>query len=258
MTAIEAIDLESEKKNRTISGISTAVFFILLALLLWLVTLPKPTEEDMPKEFEIPVTLDESPSGGGSGAPAESVPVDVAPSVPQMSLPSATEQTNDVAAVPVRKSSNVVNPKADPVIDEDQKLLNDMLNSKKGQVTGKGGEGTDPFGTGKGTGTGDGTGPGSGPGPGGTGTGGATHNLNGRRLFNTKKVSNDCNAIGKVVFDVVVQPDGTISNIEPDPGFDDNACLVSKGKAILRNANFDKSSTNKIVTGKITIHFKLE
>ncbi|MCC6818952.1 MAG: hypothetical protein IT245_08685 [Bacteroidia bacterium] len=257
MTHIQAIDQETERKNRTISGFSTTGFFILLALLLWLVKFEKPTKEELPEEYEIPVTLDDGPSGGGQGAPADDVPMEAAPNVPKMSIPSATEQTNDATAVPVKKSSTIPNPVNK--IDEDQQLLNDMLNKKKNStVSGKGGTGNDPFGTGNGTGEGNGDGPGSGPGPGGTGTGGPTHNLSGRRLLNVKKIVNDCNTQGTVKYNVVVQPDGSISSIETDPGYDDNTCLVNKGKAILRNANFDKTNANKIVTGQITINFKLQ
>lgn len=253
MTTFEALDLESEKKNRTISGISTTGFFIILALILWLVKFDKPQKEDLPEELEIPVTLDEAPGGGGEGAPADDVPVEAAPSVPSMSLPSATEQTQDATAVPVKKSSQVVNPNGNPEKTEDD-LLNDLIKNKKGQVKGNGGTGNDPFGKGDGNGDGDGKGDGTGPGPGGPGF--SITGIGNRKLIGYVKAPDNCNRAGVVKLDIVVQPDGRISSMEEVPGYDDDLCLVNRAKNSLRNARFESSGAAKLATGQITITFK--
>lgn len=243
---------ETEKKNKVISGVSTTVIIIIILLIFWFIKFDK-TEIELPPELgAVEVTLS-SPDGGGSSSDNSSDPK---PNVPSMPPPESTEQANDETAVPVKKTSETPRPNPVPELSEDEKLLRDMLNKKKNQSSTK--DGNDPDFDGKGPGKGDDKGPGKNNGPGGSGTGGVSSNISGRDLIAYNTIANDCNASGKVIMDVVVQPDGTISKMTPDPGYDDNACLVAKARAILRGAKFDKSSSSQVVTGQITINFKLK
>lgn len=253
MNHIQTLELETEKKNKTISGLSTTALFILLALLLWLVQFEKPTKEELPEEYEIPVTLGDEPSGGGEGAPADEVPVEASTQVPKMSLPAATEQTTDENAVEQKRTSTTPQKNADPDASEEAEI-NKMLNSgKKGTVTGKGGTGKDPFGKGNGTGDGDGNGPGSGPGPGGNGF--SVTGLGSRKLIGYVKAPDKCNVSGTVKLDIIVNPEGKIISAEGATGYDDNLCLVNRAKECIRNARFEQTSSSKLATGQITIVF---
>ena len=256
---------ETEKKNKLISGSSTAIFFILLSLLLWYIKFSAPEKEEIPEELSVAVALEDGASGGGGGSeggPSDEVPVDVSsPSVPQMSLPSqSTEQTSDATAVPVSKTNPT--PNTVPEISEEQRMLNEMIAKKKGQTKPTGGGNGPDFGDGgsgggtgggNGSGNGPGNGPGSGPGPGGNGyglEGFGTRGLNGYR-----KAPDNCNRPGTIKLSITVKADGTIVDMDPVTGYDIDNCLIERAKACLKNARFDQTTNNKLVTGVITIKF---
>ncbi len=258
---------ETERKYKFISGSSTAIFFILLSLLLWYIKFSKPEKDEIPEELSVAVALEEGASGGGGGSeggPSDEVPVDVSsPSVPQMSLPSpSTEQTKDETAVPVKPSNP--NPNRVPEMSEDEKMRKEMEEAAKQNKSKKptgGGNGPDfgDGGSGGGTGGGNGSGNGPGKGPGsGNGPGGNGYGLEGfgtRGLNGYRKAPDNCNRPGTIKLSITVRADGTIVDMDPVTGYDIDNCLIERAKACLKNAKFDQTTNNKLVTGIITIKF---
>jgi TonB family protein len=237
---------ENERKHKTISGIVTTVIAILLFLLFWWYTL----DYDVPplvEEAEVEVEL--IPSGGGGGS--SSAPTTEQTVVPKISIPSqSTEQTRDPDAVNVKKTSTTPN-------DSKNTNSNDDFNpaskySKTSTQNGNNNSNQPDFG-GEGGGDGDGKGPKKGS---GTGDGGMQHSF-GNRKISGPKITHDCQIRGKIIVEVSVAQDGSITIISTDPGSTQNTCLENKAKSLIRSSHFEASTRPGSATGYITINFDL-
>jgi outer membrane biosynthesis protein TonB len=237
---------ENERKNKTISGVVTTVITILLFLLFWWYTL----DYDVPplvEEAEVEVEL--IPSGGGGGS--SSAPTTEQTVVPKISIPAqSTEQTRDQEAVAQKKTSTTPN-------DSKNTNSNDDFNpaskySKTSSTTGTSTSTQPDFGgSGGGSGGGNGTKTGT-----ATGDGGMQHSF-GNRKISGPKITHDCQIRGKIIVEVSVAQDGSITILNTDPGSTQNTCLENKAKSLIRSSHFEASTRPGSATGFITINFDL-
>lgn len=242
----------TERKNRIISGISTAIICVLLFLLFWFYNfkfeIPEP-----PMGSEVEVSLGEPDAGGPEEVP---VSAESKPSVPTMPEPEQVQQTNDPDAVATKKTSDQKKKQDQPAEKESE---DDLLKSlQKGKQTQK------PVNAGGGTQTGqqgqpDGSTTGSTTGTQGTGTGGTgtRHSFSGRS-FTLGPGKNTCNQEGVVILDVILKPDGSIVYEGINPGSSASSCLEQVAIKYLRSSHFNPSANPVSVEGTITFVFKLK
>jgi periplasmic protein TonB len=281
---------EVEVKNRNISGVSTTVIVTIITLLLFLFQLELP---ERPKPIEemgggVAVSLGDPDAGGPNEVPIEASYTP--PSSPAFQPEEIQETTKDYEAIPIpEKDKQVQQPKVTKPNNttptpqppkktqeqiEEESLAKKMADNAK-KVGANGGTGSKPGAQGKpdgvpggkpdgnGTGT-DGKGPGKGSGDGDNGFGKATtgkpgvkHSFGNRKLekFQTSN-SDDCNADGTVIVDVIVKPDGSITPTGINPASKSpNQCLQALAKKIARNSKFAASDGTVSVEGTITINF---
>ena len=252
------MDLKNEKKNKFISGTSTALICFGMFLIFWLYNFHY--ELEVPKEPDlgaVAVSLGEPDNGG-----PELIPISAESEASSASTPAsaeADEQTTDADAVATKKASETkgksqATPTEKPKEKDD--LLNSMIKGKSTQKQQNSGDGDNlgPQGDPKGVNGGDPKGQVGGTGGGGTGT---THSFSGRsfRLGNGK---NTCNEEGKVVLEVTLLPDGKIryDNISPLSRASD--CLENVAINYLRSSSFNAANNPVSVEGTITFTFKLK
>ena len=281
---------EIEVKNRNISGVSTIVIVTIIALLLFLFQLELPERPKTTEEMGggLAVSIGDPDAGGPNEVPVESSYMP--PSSPAFQPDDIQETTKDFDAIPIpEKDKPIKQPKVtkpnntlpipQPIKKtqdqlEEEALLKKMQdNAKKSGANGGTGTklgaqgkpdgvaGGKPDGNGSGT---EGKGPGTGSGPGDNGFGKATtgkpgvkHSFGSRKLekFQTSN-SDDCNADGTVIVDVIVKPDGSITPTGINPASKSpNQCLQILAKKIARNSKFAASDGSVSIEGTITINF---
>lgn len=253
------MDLKNEKKNKFISGTSTALICFGMFLIFWLYNFHY--ELEVPKEPDlgaVAVSLGEPDNGG-----PELIPISAESEASSASTPAsaeADEQTTDADAVATKKASETkgksqATPTDKPKpVDDALAALNRGKSTQKQQNSGDGDK-LGPQGDPKGVNGGDPKGQVGGTGgSGGTGT---THSFSGRsfRLGNGK---NTCNEEGKVVLEVTLLPDGKIryDNISPLSRASD--CLENVAINYLRSSSFNAANNPVSVEGTITFTFKLK
>ncbi len=252
------MDLKNEKKNKFISGTSTAVICFGMFLIFWLYNFHY--ELDVPKEPDlgaVAVSLGEPDNGG-----PELIPISAeseASSSSSEASAEADEQTTDPDAVVTKKSSDTkgqsqATPTEKPKpVDDALAALNRGKSNQKQQNSGDGDK-LGPQGDPRGVNGGDPKGQVGGTGGGGTKT---SHTFTGRN-FNQGSTSNSCNDAGKVVLEVTLLPNGTIrfDNISPLSRASD--CLEKEAIKSLRTSSFNSSAKPDIVNGTITYVFILK
>lgn len=140
----------------------------------------------------------------------------------------------------------------------DEKALIAKMKEKALSNKGK----ADWYGTKDGWGEGKGSAKGSGEGNGGLGSnsGGEnkkySHSLAGRKLTLFQS-SNDCNAEGKVIVDILVKPDGTVKPLKISPASKNtNQCLNQLAMKIAGKSKFNAIENTESIEGTITIYFE--
>jgi len=253
------MDLKNEKKNKFISGTSTAVICFGMFLIFWLYNFHY--ELEVPKEPDlgaVAVSLGEPDNGG-----PELIPISAeseSSSSSSEASAEANEQTNDPDAVETKKSSETKGQsqttptdKPKPVVDDALAALNKGKSTQRQQNSGDGDK-LGPQGDPRGVNGGDPKGQVGGTGGGGTGT---THSFSGRN-FRLGSGKNNCNEEGKVVLEVTLLPDGRIryDNISPLSRASD--CLENVAINYLKSSSFNAAANPISVEGTITFTFKLK
>ena len=248
---------ETERKNRLISAISTALICIGMFLIFWFYNFHYELELPIePEQGAVAVSLGEPDNGGPEMVP---ISAESKPSVPTMSQPEAYEQTNDEEAVATKKSTDVkgkqqTTPTEKPKETDD--LLNQMIKGKSNQKPQNAGDGdkTGPQGDPKAKNGSDPNGQLDAKGGNGTGT---THSFSGRN-FRLGSGKNTCNEEGKVILEVTLLPDGHIKFDNVSPKSQASTCLENVAIYYLKSSSFNAAATPISVEGTITFNFKLK
>lgn len=244
---------ETERKNRVISGIATALICIGMFLIFWFYNFHYELEVPPPESGEVMVSLGEPDAGGPEEVPVEA---ESKPSVPTMSEPEAVEQTKDPDAVATKKSAETPKPQAKPAEKpQEDDLLKSLQKGKANQKPANSGEGTKPGSQGDPNGTQGGDPKGT---VGGTGKStGVNHSFKGR-VFRQGSSNKRCNEEGKVILDVILMPDGRIRYDGINPASSGSTCLEGVAIDYLKSSSFNASDNPVSVEGTITFIFKLK
>ncbi len=241
---------ETERKNRIISGISTALICIGLFLIFWFYNFHYELPVPPPEGGEVAVSLGEPDAGGPEEVPVEA---ESKPSVPTMSEPEPVEQTADPDAVATKKTSETKTKPKEPEKPVEDDLLKSLQKGKANQKPASSGDGTKTGAQGdpKGTEGGD---------PKGTvgGTGTSTRHTFTGRTFRQGSSNKRCNDEGKVILDVILMPDGKIKYDGINPASSGSSCLESVAIDYLRSSSFNASDNPVSIEGTITFIFKLK
>ncbi|MCB0761973.1 MAG: hypothetical protein KDC12_10665 [Flavobacteriales bacterium] len=252
------LEISNTKESR-LAMLFTAVFHILVVLLLVWLTLLSP---DPPIELKsIPVSLralgDSYTGSGESQAVPDAQPVPNTPTqAPSTSSNtpqnSPTQQNSPVQAPdtkPKEKPSEAKEPEqqVDPSLNDLFGTLDDGNDNSSGQNTPGGHEGTnDGSISGKGV-VGDGSPIG--------------YNLMGRDMVGSPSLDEDPKQSGIVVFDIYVRKDGTIKDVKRNYSLSNTSSdyLFKLGEKALETVKFNKNdSAPPVQYGTFTFNFKLK
>jgi outer membrane biosynthesis protein TonB len=246
--------LPLESKNKTISGISTAIICIIMILLFWLYKFHFESAPLVEEDSAVAVSLGDPNNGGPELVPIQA---ESAASSSQSTATESVEQTTDPDAVASKQSTDKPsNPNTSyaPTPKEDD-LLNSLKNGKKNQQGAAAGDGPnfgaqgDPHGKQGG----DPHGTLGGSGNGGIGT---SHSF-GIRKFYLGSGKNNCNEEGKVILEVTLMPDGKIRFDNVSPKSNGSDCLEKVAINYLRSSSFNVADNPISIEGTITFTFKL-
>jgi TonB family protein len=281
-----------ENKNRIISAIiSSAIFLLLIFLLIWLkLVRPNPPFPESGggggQELALGLMnvgnsdLDYGKMGTVSDVVTESTPASAKNDKEEvLTDPNGESVKMDEAKNEKKNPVTVVKPVKNPVEKPREKTAAEKLAEKYKKNSGKDGGGIgnndvagqngspdgDPFkdgngghGNGDGGGTGDGSGPGSGPGK-GPGSG-YSINLKGRAVLVRPKLPSDTKEEGKVVVEITVDSEGKVIDANPNGRGTTTSSATLKAKAVevARSTKFNVDGRFEEQRGTITIVFAFE
>ncbi|MDL2312283.1 hypothetical protein LJC68_05350 [Bacteroidales bacterium OttesenSCG-928-B11] len=219
--------VDTEKKNKTISGIITTVVMILLIILMMILGLKYEYPPPPPKQV-IVIEMTSISGGGGGGGNTQS---QVKKPTPSAAENLVTQPDIDLPVIPTSKK-----PNANRDVVEAPKDPEPVANPLAAYRPGMGG------GTGGGTGSGTGNGLGSGIGPGeGSGTGGGIgYGTGGRGHLYMPDLT--ISETGQVYVEVHVETDGTVRSAR--------VINTSKYPTTITNAKIREECVRKAYTAK--------
>lgn len=219
--------INEEKKNRTISGVITAVVMILLIILMALLGLKYEYPPPAPKKVLL-IEMQTMSGGGGGGGNQQSQAKKPTPSAAENLI---THPDVSLPVIPTSKHNQKNNAEVETPKDPDP-VVNPLATFKPGMGGGSGGS----------SGAGDGSGLGAGLGPGGgSGTGGAIgYGTGGRGYLHMPELT--INEMGQVSIEVHVAADGTVK--------DARVISTNQNPTTITNAKIQQECVRKAYTAK--------